>query len=127
MKIPQGGGSCRGGRGLNTFFGFRNAHQGTIGRAILNLSGIESPFFPGLWDFSDNAKSRSSEFALIENTGVSPDIAPEIPSDKNITYKESKRMEIIRSEQLQNESCPDFSDFRPEFCPEFAPNFLRIF
>ena len=33
----------------------------------------------------------------------------------------------IRSEKLQNESSPNFSNFRPEFCPEccseFSPNF----
>ena len=38
---------------------------------------------------------------------------------------------IVRSENLQNESFPNFSNFRPEFCPEFcsefSPNFLRIF
>ena len=37
----------------------------------------------------------------------------------------------IRSEKLQNESFPNFSNFRPEFCPEFCseffPNFSRTF
>ena len=37
----------------------------------------------------------------------------------------------IRSEKLQNESFPNFSNFRPEFCPEFcsefSPNFSRTF
>ena len=33
----------------------------------------------------------------------------------------------IRSRKLQNESFPNFSNFRPEFCPEFSPNFSRIF
>ena len=38
---------------------------------------------------------------------------------------------IIRSENLQNESFPNFSNFCPKFCPEFcsefSPNFLRSF
>ena len=38
---------------------------------------------------------------------------------------------LFRSEKLQNESSPNFSNFRPEFCPEFcsefSPNFSRIF
>ena len=38
---------------------------------------------------------------------------------------------IVRSEKLQNESFPNFSNFRPEFCPEFcsefSPNFSRTF
>ena len=38
---------------------------------------------------------------------------------------------FVRSEKLQNESFPNFSIFRPEFCPEFfpefSPNFLRSF
>ena len=37
----------------------------------------------------------------------------------------------IRSEKLQNESSPNFSNFCPEFCPEFcsefSPNFSRSF
>ena len=37
----------------------------------------------------------------------------------------------IRSEKLQNESFPNFSNFRPEFClefcSEFSPNFSRTF
>ena len=37
----------------------------------------------------------------------------------------------LRSEKLQNESSPNFSNFRPEFCPEFcsefSPNFVRSF
>ena len=37
----------------------------------------------------------------------------------------------FRSEKLHNESFPNFSNFRPEFCPEFCsefcPNFSRIF
>ena len=37
----------------------------------------------------------------------------------------------MRSEKLQNESFPNFSKFRPEFCPEFrsefSPNLLRSF
>ena len=37
----------------------------------------------------------------------------------------------LRSEKLQNESSPNFSNFRPEFCPEFcsefSPNFSRSF
>ena len=36
---------------------------------------------------------------------------------------------ILRSGKLQNESFPNFSNFRPEFCPEFcsefSPNFSR--
>ena len=39
--------------------------------------------------------------------------------------------ESIRSGKLQNQSFPNFSNFRPEFCPEFcsefSPNFLRTF
>ena len=38
---------------------------------------------------------------------------------------------MIRSEKLLNESFPNFSNFRPEFCPEFCsefcPNFSRTF
>ena len=38
---------------------------------------------------------------------------------------------LIRSEKLQNESFPNFSNFYPEFCPEFcsefSPNILRSF
>ena len=38
---------------------------------------------------------------------------------------------IVMSEKLQNESVPNFSNFRPEFCPEFcsefSPNFSRTF
>ena len=37
----------------------------------------------------------------------------------------------LRSEKLQNESFPNFSNFRPEFCPEFcsefSPKFSRTF
>ena len=37
----------------------------------------------------------------------------------------------VRSEKLQNESFPNFQNFRPGFCPEFcsefSPNFSRIF
>ena len=29
----------------------------------------------------------------------------------------------VRSEKLQNESFPNFSNFHPEFCCEFSPNF----
>ena len=39
--------------------------------------------------------------------------------------------ELLRSEKLQNESFPNFSNSRPEFCPEFcsefSPNFSRTF
>ena len=39
--------------------------------------------------------------------------------------------QIVRSEKLQNESFPNFLNFRPEFCPEFcsefSPNFSRSF
>ena len=38
---------------------------------------------------------------------------------------------FVGSEKLQNESSPNFSNFRPEFCPEFcsefSPNFSRTF
>ena len=34
---------------------------------------------------------------------------------------------FLRSEKLQNESFPNFSNFRPEFCPEFSPNLSRTF
>ena len=38
---------------------------------------------------------------------------------------------FVRSEKLQIESFPNFSNFRPEFCPEFcsefSPNFSRTF
>ena len=38
---------------------------------------------------------------------------------------------FVRSEKLQNESSPNFSNFRPEFCPEFcsefSPNFSGSF
>ena len=39
--------------------------------------------------------------------------------------------QLIRSEKLQNESFPNFWNFRPGFCPEFcsefSPNFSRTF
>ena len=39
--------------------------------------------------------------------------------------------QMFRSEKLQNESSPNFSNFRPEFCPEFcfefSPSFSRSF
>ena len=34
---------------------------------------------------------------------------------------------FVRSEKLQNESSPNFSNFRPEFCPEFCSELSRIF
>ena len=34
---------------------------------------------------------------------------------------------FFRSEKLQNESSPNFSNFRPEFCPEFCPEFSPKF
>ena len=34
---------------------------------------------------------------------------------------------ILRSEKLQNESSPNFSIFRPEFCPEICSQFLEEF
>ena len=38
---------------------------------------------------------------------------------------------LVRSRKLQNESFPNFLNFRPGFCPEFcsefSPNFLRSF
>ena len=39
----------------------------------------------------------------------------------------TKQGKNVRSEKLQNESFPNFSIFRAEFCSEFFPNFLRIF
>ena len=40
-------------------------------------------------------------------------------------------LQTVRSEKWQNESFPNFSNFRPEFCPEFCseffPNFSRTF
>ena len=40
-------------------------------------------------------------------------------------------VQSFRSEKSQNESFPNFSNFRPEFCPEFcseiSPNFSRTF
>ena len=35
----------------------------------------------------------------------------------------SKVMRIVRSEKLQNESFPKFSNIRPELCPEFCSEF----
>ena len=35
--------------------------------------------------------------------------------------------QCFRSDKLQNESFPNFSNFRPEFCPEFCSEFSRIF
>ena len=34
-----------------------------------------------------------------------------------------KKRHLVRSEKLQNESSPNFSNFRPEFCPEFFEEF----
>ena len=34
---------------------------------------------------------------------------------------------LVRSEKLQNESFPNFSNFRPEFCPEFCSEFFPNF
>ena len=40
-------------------------------------------------------------------------------------------LQWFRSEKLQNENFPNFSNFRPEFCPEFcseiSPNFFEDF
>ena len=33
---------------------------------------------------------------------------------------------LLGQKSLQNESSPNFSNFRPEFCPEFSLNFSRI-
>ena len=52
--------------------------------------------------------------------------APSIVCDSK-NYMEK----IVRRQKSQNESSPNFSNFRPEFCPEFcsefSPNFLRSF
>ena len=43
----------------------------------------------------------------------------------------ARTLVFVRSGKLQNESFPNFSNFRPEFCPEFcsefSPNFSRTF
>ena len=39
------------------------------------------------------------------------------------TVRAESITKIIRSEKLQNESFPNFSIFRPEFCPEFCSEF----
>ena len=36
-------------------------------------------------------------------------------------------LETVRSEKLQNESSPNFSNFRPGFSPEFSSEFSRNF
>ena len=50
--------------------------------------------------------------------------------EQHASQKGFRRL-FIRSGKLQNESFPNFSIFRPEFCPEFwsefSPNFSRIF
>ena len=35
--------------------------------------------------------------------------------------------QLLRSEKLQNESSPNFSNFRPEFCSEFSLKCLKSF
>ena len=44
-----------------------------------------------------------------------------------IASREVTRTPNVRSEKSQNESFPNFSNPRPEFCPEFSPNFSRTF
>ena len=48
-----------------------------------------------------------------------------------ICYRPLLPLKNFRSGKLQNESFPNFSIFRPEFCPEFcsefSPNFSRTF
>ena len=46
---------------------------------------------------------------------------PKFVPDRRLTLL---KRGCVRSEKLQNESFPNFSNFRPEFCPEFL---LRIF
>ena len=51
--------------------------------------------------------------------------------DRNSSLRSRKSGRIFRSEKSQNESFPNFWNFRPgfspEFCSEFSPNFSRIF
>ena len=35
--------------------------------------------------------------------------------------------QMIKSEKLQNENSPNYSNFRPQFSSELSPNFSRIF
>ena len=44
-------------------------------------------------------------------------------SHKTRNPRKNKVAQKFRSEKLQNESFPNFSIFRPEFCPEFCSEF----
>ena len=60
--------------------------------------------------------SRSRPFAVLRGSG---------PVEAELNAH------LVRSGKWQNESFPNFSNFRPEFCPEscseFSPNFSRTF
>ena len=53
------------------------------------------------------------------------------PPQNRTTRFPHQKCRFLRSEKLQNESFPNISNFRPEFCPEFcsefSPNFSRTF
>ena len=59
------------------------------------------------------------------------DRVPWTPAIGDWRFGPSKPLSLARSEKLQNESFPNFSDFRPEFysesCSEFPPNFWGFF
>ena len=58
-------------------------------------------------------------------------IRPGCPGTRPQTFPGALRRHTVRSEKLQNESSPNFSNFRPGFSPEFSsefsPKVLRIF
>ena len=58
-------------------------------------------------------------------------------SEKTLRFLQQKGFEpacghrghcdFVRSDKLQNESSPNFLNFRPEYCPEFCSDFFSIF
>ena len=76
----------------------------------------------GFWGHRGNGRKMAEKWEKLlkngSNMGFSTDFRPFFSH-------------FLRSEKLQNESFPNFSNFRPEFCPEFcskfSPNFSRTF
>ena len=78
-----------------------------------------------------SSKRRRLRAALPQNEAGTNDLS--LPSFLEFSEGPSSTWELqeIRSGKLQNESFPNFSNFRPESCPEFcsefSPNFSRTF
>ena len=89
-----------------------------FGPDIPRTSGGHSRGYPG-------PKLRSGRSKSWENKHLGADIHD--PKARMSTILR----DFLRSEKLQNESSPNFSNFRPEFCPEFcsefSPNFSGTF